>query len=1606
MFSFLRNLFTVAALIFYSCSSYAQLTANFKADTTSGCAPLSVNFTNLSTGTTGSTTYLWTLGNGNTSNLLNAGAIYGTPGTYTVSLKVCDGAICESITKTAYIKAFAKPVANFGSNVTIGCLPLTVSFTDSSTFTDGNIVSWLWDFNDGSTSTSQNPSKTYTTAGCKKVSLNITDINGCKSSKVVDCYVNVIAKPTAGFTIPAPGSIACDTPFTVTFNNTSTGTGTLTYQWFFDDGDSSILTNPSHTFNSFDTFTVALVVNNQSCTDTMRQDVKIVKVKSGFTMSKDTVCPNQLVSFTDTSLNGFFYFWDFGNGVTSSSQNPQAVYSTPGDYQILHITTGPAPSCKDTVTDSINVELVKADFSVDSPFYSCKTPLTAQFHDSSSNAVGWEWHFGDVPPPNDTSFAQNPSHTFSPSIPCTYNYTVTLIATSPHGCKASKVKPANVVIEIPTVNTTTNPNPAKGCIPLDVNFTGDVNAGVWNFDSAQCIGSPSIATKVKTWSWDFGVPTLTTDTSSLQNPVYTYNDDGFMYAVLTVKMNTDTTCVYSDTVIVQPGDSIWPGAMWFNLTKDPNRVDTLPGDTASAYPYIKYKKVAYVCASDTFFFKDTSRFFIGQGIPKDSIDFWEWKTSDGGSGSDSEWTKYGFQDTGFINVQLKLEYNKCDTTIKWDSAIYVIGPINKIKASALSKPFDCDSPFTYCGDTVSMLQVGQYAWQWNLPVAIVDSVKTVDSLRHYMWWEHETDSTYPPYPSRTQDTLNPKPCHTYDTVGNYWVYLNSYTKHPLPTHFLAPFPYGPNGIPYSYFTTADTASCHNHDSLTVFVRNLKADFTMDTAIACKPGTINFNSSLSNDEVGQYTWNFGDGYIYAYTPPSTDTSVTPDSIKHQFVFGGPSGILDVKLTVRDINNCIDTMIQKVHIFKPDAYFLGDTLKHCSTLKVDFNDTTRSDTTIVAWQWDFGDPGSGVSNFSTLQNPSHLYIPLGPKNVQLIVTDTLGCKDTLLKIAYITPISPYPNYAISDTTICIGQQFSFLNTSTYLWSDTNNLTFKWNFGNTDSSTQKNPNYTYTANDTGWFNVTMTAIDTVLGCDSVITKTQAVRVIANPKAGFTATPTDTSCYPAPVYFTDTSISPYIDYWLWNFGDNSTSTLKNPLSVYESPEAPDTFDIMLIVKADTTNGYGCTDTAFYKDYIKVRGPSATMLVEPDTICKGASATFIIQNQLYLSSFEWDFGDGSPIIPGTGDTTIHPYQKPGMAYVKLKIVSGSCNSFIDDSVYVHNVVANVTSVDSIDCVPFNFIFANGSVSSATSNSYTWNFGDGNTSIVDNPPPHNYNDTGNFIVKLLMKGIIDANTTCLDSDSIAVRVNPLPVVIASNDTTICDGDSVTLSASGGAIYFWTGVNLSNDTLANTLASPSAGAQYIVLVTDANGCKNRDTVQVTVLPTPQITTIPDTTIIIGEEVNVFTTVSGSNNFFWSPDKYLTCVNCLSPVAKPDVTTTYTITVKDTSANKCFDRKKDVIIKVLNEHTVDVPTAFSPNGDGKNDTLYVKGWGIKKLEMFEIYNRWGQLVFRTNDIKQGWDGMYEGKPQNTETYVYILKAQFYDETVGEEARMKKGYITLIR
>ncbi|RYE19998.1 MAG: PKD domain-containing protein, partial [Sphingobacteriales bacterium] len=515
-------------------------TADFSINVSSGCVPLSgVNFTDISSGGT-VISRNWNLGNGTIIN--NGPATVGTnyllPGTFNVTLTATfTGGIIRTVSKNVIVHP--KPVANFSSNDTAGCITHNAAFTDLSSTSTGTITNWQWDLGAGG-STNQNPTFSYTNPGSYQVSLIVRNSWGCSSEAASrPAFIRVYNRPTASFNTNANSS--CTAPFTVQFNNTTTGAGPITYEWDFGDGSpTSTVTNPSHTYNAFGVYRVRLTArigNNcsHSVTTNFYTDI-YVGTPTAAIASPDTVCVGNTILFSGSSTPaglGYYSRWLFSDdGATSGAASVNHVFDNPGDFVVRYISST-YYGCADTVYKNIHVKPGPVvDFSADRT-RGCSLPFTTNFTSITTPTTGlaYVWNFGD----GNTSTDPNPSHTY------TYagNFTVRLTVTDTSivdGCSATIVKNSYIQIRIPTINFTFVP--PVGCRPLPVVATATIGSMVealdyliWNWGdgtidtirSGSLIGS-HIYTTAGTFNIQVSLVTVSScQVSSIVRPVTVIN---------------------------------------------------------------------------------------------------------------------------------------------------------------------------------------------------------------------------------------------------------------------------------------------------------------------------------------------------------------------------------------------------------------------------------------------------------------------------------------------------------------------------------------------------------------------------------------------------------------------------------------------------------------------------------------------------------------------------------------------------------------------------------------------------------------------------------------------------------------------------------------------------------------------------------------------------------------------------------------------------------------------------------------------------------------------------------------------------------------------------
>jgi gliding motility-associated-like protein len=448
------------------------------------CEDVNASFVN---STTGTNTYVWDFGNGNSSNLVNPQTIYSNSGTYSVKLTATSAFGCvDSLRQNATI--YQKPSVGFNFADSL-CFADQVNFTNTSNAGQGTISTIEWKDNGSLFSSLLNPSYLFPTEGNHTVRLIILNSVGC--SHYLDTSLQIYSKPTADFTF----SNACFGE-EIDFSNESTiNSGSMSYAWNFGDGNTSILSNPNHSFSSTGSFNVMLQVSsNFGCSDTL---IKALTVNPSpvVDFSATSVCKIDSMVFVPSisGVSNYTSAWTFGDGTNSSLDTPSHLYSSYGTYSVnLTITTDSA--CSAQLTKNVQVfPMPVAQFSVANI---CED-YAAQVENFSSIGDGTfisEWSFN-----NGALIAANePSQVFTSA----GTFPILLIVTSNNGCIDSLQQ--NIVV---------NDSPVA-----DFSFINTCNGTPIQFTNESTVNSGSIAS----FDWNFGDNT----NSTLENPTKDYLNFG------------------------------------------------------------------------------------------------------------------------------------------------------------------------------------------------------------------------------------------------------------------------------------------------------------------------------------------------------------------------------------------------------------------------------------------------------------------------------------------------------------------------------------------------------------------------------------------------------------------------------------------------------------------------------------------------------------------------------------------------------------------------------------------------------------------------------------------------------------------------------------------------------------------------------------------------------------------------------------------------------------------------------------------------------------------------------------------------------------------------
>ena len=1508
--------------------------AEFIADTV--CYGNPTHFTDLSWTNFGTiTSWYWNFGDGYTSTSQNPSHSFNSAGNYNVCLTVtsnygCSNTICHQV------HVDTLPYVNFSN--TTACLHDTTFFTNLSHGYSAAIISNQWDFGDGTTSTDINPIHVYTSAGSFNVTLTVTDVNGCSNSTVHPVTVNPL--PVANFTSDdvCLGNIS-------NFSSTSTtSSGSIvSYQWDFGDGSPmGSGNNVTHLYGDTGTYYVTHIVStNNGCIDSIVLPVRI-NANPLADFSADTACAGTATIFTDLSdpIDGIlnYWNWNFGDGSNSNVQNPTHIYASGGNYNVQLIVRN-IYGCIDTINKNIIVKPTPTtNFSFDNACFGTSN----NFYDASSHnatsIISWQWDFGD----SSISNIQNPSHTYS-----NYGiYNVSLIVENDMGCFDTMYQNVEVY-----ANPIADFVASVACIGFPTSF--------------QDLSTPLGGT-ITTWQWNFGDGV---GTSNLQNPSWTFSSGTPPYSV---------SLIISD--IHGCTDSITHS---INLYPQPTALFT----------------VNNVCSKDTAHFIDQS--FSSNG----SIVAWNWNFGDGIGTSNLQNPNYLYSQVSSITTVnpflIVTDSNGCTDTISNTVTIFP-QPIADFIADTV-----CSGNYTHFTDASSPVAGSLISWQWDFgdgigtsniqnPSYLYNPVNNITNFNVSLITTNNNgckDTT-----SRTI-IVNPLPNPNFianaacsgditmftdlsysnggpitqwswnfgDGIGNSNIQNPSYTYAPV---------YSITNFNVSLNVT-DSNACTNDTTITIVVNPLPiAEFSVNPTCSGYQSIFNDLSTSNGGNITEWYWDFGDGIGIsnqqnpAYLYPATST------IDYYTVI----------LVVKDINGCIDTVSHQTMIIpSPNASFISDTV--CSGNLAHFIDnSTTIGGTITGWNWNFGD-GIGISN---QQNPSYLYQSVSNTtnyNVELIITNSYGCKDTNYNIATVYPL-PIANF--NNNIACFGNPTEFIDLST---SNGGNLnSWHWTFGDGNSTNQQNPQHTYS--DFGYFPVTLTVTD-INSCVDDTTKTIVVDSLPIPSFTWTAT-----CTQGIINFTNTSNgngSNIISY-LWDFGDGFMSNVENPIHYYFNNG---NYNVSLTV----TNDRGCSDSI---DILVSVNEGLNLDFYASDVCFGESMYFyynLINPFVQPATWLWSFGDGTY---STDPQPVHFYQQPGTYNVLLTVTDNlGCDLTITHQITVFaspiaNFSANIAQIGSPTIFSDLSTTANGNLIS-----WHWDFGDGSTSNQQNPQ-HFYNNAGNYLVTL----IVINNFGCSDTFSLNVLVTEvINVDFTMNPNPVCINQPVyftDISTTGTGNFISWHWNF-GDGYISTSQHPihsylNPGTYYVSLIaTSSLNLSDTAVHQLVVVDAPIANfTYEPLNPILSENI-YFTDLSiGATQWHWyfGDDTHSYIPNPIHTYYNLGL---YDVSLTVTNEYGCKDTVYQTVIPYDNE-MIYFPNAIHINGDGINDVFNVigTGWSPENFEL-RIFNRWGEQIYFTTDINAGWDGTDNRTGEKVQIGVYIWKVQIMD--FANNVKKYVGYVSVI-
>ncbi|MEZ5173669.1 MAG: PKD domain-containing protein [Bacteroidia bacterium] len=1339
-----RILFLLAILLSgVQAKLYSQVpVAAFSMSAQTGCAPLSINFTNSSTG---ATSYQWNFGNGNFSSLANPQNVYIQPGTYNVSLI----AISSVARDTAYavVSVTAGPQLNISVNSYQGCNDVT-SFQFICASND--VANLSWDFGDGTSSTLLNPSKVYSNPGNYQVSLLATNTAGCQSFATLPQQIQTIEPPVAGFTTNSMET--CDPLFEFDFVSNSTGGDN--YNWIFGDGTNSAEISPTHVFDTSGVFNVTLALSNAfGCTDT-------------FSIPGITVHPDNTPHITASVTNGCLplastlscdvvgaasYSWVSSDGQTASTPTFTVTYFPAGLYDItLHVEM--ADGCS---FDSEQPTTIQVNPKPTAAFTATNTlgcaPLHVQLQNNSVGATNYYWTFGD----GGYSFDAVPQYAYQDA----GVYTITLKAYNEFGCWR-QVTLDSIIVTAPTIDA--EMTHFTGCPPLSIELS-------------------NLTENAVSYLWDFGDGTTSTDSI----PQHTYANLG-VYPVTLIAFGsggcTDTLALGNANVTAQQANYPVPpplvGCAPFTTTfglndpyitsflwdfgdgststeSNPVHVYTEPGQytvslqindgSVCGLAYDEYQQITVEglipefevsidpCPPYAVHFTDTT---------SDAVS-WLWDFGDGTfsnlqnpvhiypntnnyhvglsivTSAGCERTFVGFNAVTFSNNEPYF-YTTYDPNASFPSTVsFEAGNI----PGAQSWNWDFGDGSSGSGQNTTHTYLVDNEYSVNLTVSFADCDITVTGEAFSTPSEpvgSGTGGTEPPIttiPAEPFVSCAPASASFFPQSPDHQIIEWDFGDGTTSTQSNPVKIYTQPGI-YSVSYTANTPQ--GIQEITYPTSVMIGGFLPEMLVSTDSDCDNFYMQTDLSDPALFSdvhWTFGTSAPQSGVQVSWQVPLTNSSI-------------NITVSARDSLGCYTVRNENVLMDKPMPFVSYPEIVCRDAIYFE----QLAGTGGLSFFWEFGD---GETSYEA--SPVHQYDSTGAYVVHLTITTEEGCEERHTLSPQIIFAAPRMDVEVTGTWDgCVPHELeiNFPGALSYV---------NYSFGDSLLSNQDLVHLSFP--DTGTYSgLTMVATTTwINGCRDTLNFDPIHVYGAYADFSFEQ---DSHCFPVSAQFTDES--PDVQFWSWDFGNGYNSAEQNPLVVFTaSPE--DTF----ILAIETI--HGCRDTVS-------KAGLEIFEVNHDLSFSGACLPLTVDFNVSSeepATFTWNLGNGEVLNQSQISYTYTEEGAYSPFVVGVSAAGCADTSFITTPIDVTSITAAFSTPSAAACAPSIIQFNDLTVGAVA---WEWDFGDFSGSTLQNPLKL-YNQPGEYTVSLIATSAYGCKDTLIIPEFISV---------------LGPGTSFTISPAGGA----------------------------------------------------------------------------------------------------------------------------------------------------------------------------------------------------------------------------------